>query len=70
MWTMIVGFATVGVLWWLGRSWLDGWKQVGRDEEAADEARRDREVARKQGEVMTQHKDAKDVADDLERGEF
>jgi len=73
MWTAIfIGVASLVLvaLTGLGRSWLDGWKQAGRDEFAAEEARRERELARKQAEVMAEMRRASDAADDLDRGEF
>ncbi len=73
MWTAIfIGVASLVVvaLTGLGRSWLEGWKQAGRDELAAEEAARDRELARKQAEVMTEMRRASDAERTLDRGEF
>lgn len=44
--------------------------QSGRDEYAAEEARREREIARKQAEVMAEMRSASDVANDLDAGRF
>jgi hypothetical protein len=70
MWTAIFVVAVTAVLIGLGHAHLATLKQAGRDELAAEEAARDRELAKKQAEVMAQTRSASDAADDLDRGEF
>jgi hypothetical protein len=73
MWTAIfIGVASLiaAVLTELGRAHLAALRQAGRDEAEADEARRDRELARKQAEVMAEMRSASDAADDMDDGRF
>jgi len=53
--TIFIGLVCVaiGIAVGFGRSWIAGFRQGGYDEAKADEARRDLEMARKQGEVLS-----------------
>jgi len=55
--------------------WLLNWLRVKLGHwllanEEADEARREREVARKQAEIINAEYETTDTADDFDRGEF
>lgn len=56
--------AVVGFLAWL----IAALRQSGRDEAEAEEAVRERELARKQAEVLAQMRSASDAADDRDKG--
>jgi hypothetical protein len=70
MWTAAFIAAATGVLWWLGRSWIAGFRQGGYDEAKAEEAARDLETARKQAEVMAETRSASDAEERLDDGSF
>jgi hypothetical protein len=68
--TYIVVAAIATVLYLLGRVVIAMVKNSGAVEIERDEARRDREDARRQAEIMLQEKTVDDVAKDLEDGSF
>ena len=71
MWIVALIVATLGgVLAWLGKSWLAGFRQGGYDEARAEEARRDLEAARRQSEIMGQQRTGDDVDSRFDDGTF
>lgn len=70
MTTYIAVIAAAIVLYLLGRVVIAMIKSSGAVEIERDEAKRDREDARRQAEIMLENKNAEDVARDLDSGEF